>query len=69
MSLGTRKSAQTGILHAWRLHANDEDTKMCPMRATLMLALLYGEGFELSGSLYHRVDKVGAILRTPMVCH
>ena len=61
--MGTRKSAQTGVLHSWRLHANDIDPKMCPMRATALLALLYGEAFDPTGPVYRRVDlKTGAII-------
>lgn len=30
VKLGTRKQAQTGVLHTWRLWANDADRKICP---------------------------------------
>jgi hypothetical protein len=29
--LKTRKSAQTGVLHTWRLWANDADPRLCPV--------------------------------------
>ncbi|KAJ6628166.1 hypothetical protein B0H10DRAFT_1940716 [Mycena sp. CBHHK59/15] len=31
VQLSTRKSAQTGVGHAWTLHANDLDPKICPV--------------------------------------
>ncbi|KAK7005547.1 hypothetical protein R3P38DRAFT_3215304 [Favolaschia claudopus] len=30
ISLNTRKQNQTGLLHSWRLHANDSDSSICP---------------------------------------
>jgi hypothetical protein len=66
--LKTRKSAQTGITHVWTLHANDEDPKICPMRALIRLAVLYGEDFSLSGPLFLKVNKNGAVMHdTPLV--
>ncbi|KAF5383851.1 hypothetical protein D9615_003799 [Tricholomella constricta] len=61
--LKTRKSAQTGITHVWVLHANDSDPMICPMRALIRLGMLYGENAPLSGSLFLRVNKYGAVLQ------
>lgn len=62
ISLGTRKSAQTGILHSWRLYANDQDPKLCPVRANILLAKLYGKAANFTGLLYRHIDKCGAVL-------
>jgi hypothetical protein len=63
VQLGTRKSAQTGVGHAWTLHANDLDPKICPVRALIRLAVLYGESVSLAGPLFLKVNKHGAILQ------
>ncbi|KAJ7882606.1 hypothetical protein B0H14DRAFT_2565293 [Mycena olivaceomarginata] len=42
VGLNTRKQNQTGLLHSWRLHANDNDPLICPVRAFILLASLYG---------------------------
>ena len=66
--LKTRKSAQTGLAHGWTLHANDDDPKICPMRALIRLAVLYGENVELSGPLFLKVNNNGAIMQdSPLV--
>ncbi|KAJ7795378.1 hypothetical protein B0H14DRAFT_2620969 [Mycena olivaceomarginata] len=59
--LSTRKSAQTGVGHAWTLHANDLDPKICPVRALIRLAVVYGETTPLTGPLFLRINKHGAI--------
>ncbi|KAH9962507.1 hypothetical protein BGW80DRAFT_1545551, partial [Lactifluus volemus] len=63
VALKTRKTAQTGILHTWKLHANDQDEKICPVRALIRLAMLYGEDVELSGPLFMRVNSTGAVMQ------
>jgi hypothetical protein len=63
VALKTRKTAQTGILHTWKLHANDLDEKICPVRALIRLATLYGEDIELSGPLFLRVNSTGAVMQ------
>ncbi|KAJ7171864.1 hypothetical protein C8R43DRAFT_1146423 [Mycena crocata] len=68
VQLWTRKSAQTGIGHAWTLHANDMDPKICPVRALIRLAVVYGTSIDLAGSLFLKVNKYGAILQDPIVC-
>ncbi|KAJ7453221.1 hypothetical protein FB451DRAFT_1050494, partial [Mycena latifolia] len=69
VKLSTRKSAQTGIGHAWTLYANDLDPKICPVRALIRLAVVYGETIELAGPLFLKLNKHGAILQdTPIVC-
>src|SRR5277367_4819261 len=55
VALKTCKTAQTGVLHTWKLHANDGDEKICPVRAMIRLATLYGEAVELSGPLLLKV--------------
>ncbi|KAF8224365.1 hypothetical protein L208DRAFT_1425813 [Tricholoma matsutake] len=65
--LKTWKSAQTGITHAWTLHANDDDPKIWTMWALIQLAVLYGENITLSGPLFLKVNKNGAIMQdTPV---
>ncbi|KAJ7020086.1 hypothetical protein C8F04DRAFT_974775, partial [Mycena alexandri] len=61
ISLITRKSAQTGVTHSWRLYANDLDPKICPVRALIRLAMTYGDNVRLSGPLFLRVNAAGAI--------
>ncbi|KAJ7066766.1 hypothetical protein B0H15DRAFT_764970, partial [Mycena belliarum] len=57
VKLRTRKSAQTGVGHAWILYANDLDPKICPVRALIRLAVVYGETVTLSGPLFMKVNK------------
>jgi hypothetical protein len=69
VALKTRKTAQTGVLHTWKLHANDYNVKICPLCAMIRLAMLYGEGIELSGPLFLRVCSTGAVMQPmPVVC-
>ncbi|KAJ7254549.1 hypothetical protein C8J57DRAFT_1236789 [Mycena rebaudengoi] len=57
--LNTRKSAQTGLLHSWRLFANDDDPKICPVRGLILLATLYKpQGVEMTGPLFLRTASV-----------
>ncbi|KAJ7731567.1 hypothetical protein DFH07DRAFT_717766, partial [Mycena maculata] len=56
VGLNTRKQNQTGLLHSWRLHANDDDPRICPLRAFILLASLYGRNVEKSGPLFLRVS-------------
>ncbi|KAF7318186.1 hypothetical protein HMN09_00326800 [Mycena chlorophos] len=61
----TRKTAQTGITHPWRLHANDKDPKICPMRAMIRLAMVYrSSGVTWSGPMFLQVTASGAIDQT-----
>ncbi|KAJ7164608.1 hypothetical protein C8R43DRAFT_1166537 [Mycena crocata] len=69
VQLSTRKSAQTGVGHAWTLYANDEDPKICLMRALIRLSVVYGEAVDLTGPLFLKVNKNGAILQDPIVCN
>ncbi|KAF9064213.1 hypothetical protein BDP27DRAFT_1230799 [Rhodocollybia butyracea] len=39
--LGTRKTSQGGVGHFWRLHANDSDPRLCPIRIVELLATIY----------------------------
>ncbi|KAK7007167.1 hypothetical protein R3P38DRAFT_3325570 [Favolaschia claudopus] len=66
VQLSTRKSAQTGVGHAWKLYANDTDPKICPVRALICLAVVYGETTPLTGSLFLKVNKNGAVLQDPI---
>ncbi|KAG1783660.1 hypothetical protein EV702DRAFT_1190680 [Suillus placidus] len=61
--LKTRKSAQTGVLHTWRLWANDADPRLCPVQALIRIACLYGSHVPLRGPLFLRIGKFGDILR------
>ncbi|KDQ22200.1 hypothetical protein PLEOSDRAFT_1109321 [Pleurotus ostreatus PC15] len=60
--LRTCKSSQTGITHGWRLWMNDSDPKICPLRALIRLAVLYGDSSRLSGPLFLKIDVKGAVL-------
>ncbi|KAJ7587229.1 hypothetical protein C8J56DRAFT_765393, partial [Mycena floridula] len=55
VKLGTRKTQQSGVLHAWRLHSNDYDVKICPMRMLILLAKIY-EGQPKTGPLFLQVS-------------
>ncbi|KAG0693492.1 hypothetical protein DFH29DRAFT_881407 [Suillus ampliporus] len=61
--LKTRKSAQTGVLHTWRLWANDADPRLCPVQALIRIACLYGSHVPPRGPLFLRIGKFGDILR------
>jgi hypothetical protein len=66
--LKTRKTAQTGVLHTWTLHANDADPVICPVRGLIRLAMIYGREVTPSGPLFLQVHSTGAILSDlPMV--
>jgi hypothetical protein len=67
IKLTTRKSSQTGVLHSWRLYANDVDEVMCPLRALIRVAMLYGDTTKLSGPLFLRVNNQGAVMQEPVV--
>jgi hypothetical protein len=67
VNLTTRKSSQTGVLHSWRLYANDTDEVMCPLRALIRVAMLYGDTTKLSGPLFLRVNNQGAVMQEPVV--
>ncbi|KAG1800753.1 uncharacterized protein HD556DRAFT_1304768 [Suillus plorans] len=60
--LKTQKSAQTGVLHVWRLWANDADARLCPVQALVHLASLYGAHSPLKGPLLLRIGKLGDVL-------
>lgn len=68
LSLGPRKTSQTGNAHVWCLSANDRDEEMCPKRIFLMLAELYGADVYPCGPLFHYVNQRGVIeLDRPLV--
>ena len=70
ISLNTRKQNQTGLLHSWRLHANDDDPKICPVRAFILLASLYGPEIKKSGPLFLHVTAQGAVMQSqPLVIY
>ncbi|KAK6983889.1 hypothetical protein R3P38DRAFT_3457862 [Favolaschia claudopus] len=56
ISLNTRKQNQTGLLHSWRLHANDSDPVVCPVRAFILLASF--------GPLFMHVTAQGAVMQS-----
>ncbi|KAK6980501.1 hypothetical protein R3P38DRAFT_3466418 [Favolaschia claudopus] len=64
ISLNTRKQNQTGLLHSWRLHANDSDPVICPVRAFILLASLYGPEIKKSGPLFLHVTAQGAVMQS-----
>ncbi|KAF7323498.1 hypothetical protein HMN09_00131000 [Mycena chlorophos] len=61
----TRKTAQTGITHPWRLHANDKDPRICPVRAVIRMATAYkSSSVTWSGPMFLQVTASGAIDQT-----
>ncbi|KAK7002509.1 hypothetical protein R3P38DRAFT_3404789 [Favolaschia claudopus] len=54
VSLNTRKQNQTGVLHSWRLHANDADPMICPK-------------LKKSGPLFLHVSAQGAVMQNQPV--
>ncbi|KAF8464703.1 hypothetical protein JB92DRAFT_2775027, partial [Gautieria morchelliformis] len=69
IKLVTRKSAQTGVTHTWRLYANDADVQICPIHALLRLARLYGPEIPCTGPLFLKVNSSGGVLHNePLVC-
>src|SRR5882724_1084626 len=62
ITLCTRKSAQTGITHTWKLYANDIDISICPIRVLLRLAQLYGPNCTCTGPLFLKVNNAGGVL-------
>ncbi|KAJ7758785.1 hypothetical protein B0H14DRAFT_3598036, partial [Mycena olivaceomarginata] len=56
VGLNTRKQNQTGLLHSWKLWANDNDPKICPFRAFILLASLYGSHVKKSGPLFLHIS-------------
>jgi hypothetical protein len=69
VALKTCKTAQTGVLHIWKLHANDYNVRIYLMHAMIWLAMLYGMKIEHSGLLFLRVSSTGAVMQPmPKVC-
>ncbi|KAJ7022551.1 hypothetical protein C8F04DRAFT_1194377 [Mycena alexandri] len=68
VGLNTRKQNQTGLLHSWRLHANDDDPKVCPVRAFILLASLYGPEIRKSGPIFLHVSASGAVMQSQPLC-
>ncbi|KAK7034806.1 hypothetical protein R3P38DRAFT_3493029 [Favolaschia claudopus] len=64
ISLNTRKQNQTGLLHSWRLHANDSDSSICPVRAFILLASLYGPEIKKTGPLFLHVTAQGDVMQS-----
>ncbi|KAG6905051.1 hypothetical protein DXG01_005380 [Tephrocybe rancida] len=69
VALKTRKTAQTGVLHTWKLHANDLDAQICPVQAIIQLATLYGDTIELSGPLLLCTSSTGAVMQSQPIVH
>lgn len=67
VSLATRKSAQFGVKHSFVLGANDFDIKLCPYRALINVATIYGDSKTPSGPLFVRLDKNGAPTKQALV--
>ncbi|KAK7012433.1 hypothetical protein R3P38DRAFT_3588217 [Favolaschia claudopus] len=64
ISLNTRKQNQTGLLHSGRLHANDGDPTICPVRAFILLTSLYGPEIKKTGPLFLHVTAQGAVMQS-----
>lgn len=56
-----RKSAQTGVPQRWRLRANDTDQRLCPIRALIRMATVYGPELEPTGSVFLQTTSYGAV--------
>lgn len=50
-----------------RLCANDSDPRICPKRALIRLAALYGENRDCTGALFLTINKNGAVTNQPLV--
>ncbi len=63
-----QKSAQTGVNEFWRLYANDNDPKICPVRALIRLRIVYGSAIKPTGPLFLQISPSGAVVvGTPVV--
>ncbi|KAF8837494.1 hypothetical protein BDN67DRAFT_1013820 [Paxillus ammoniavirescens] len=67
VTMDTRKNAQTGITHFWRLWANDLDPRICPKRALIRLARVYGRTLPKTGPLFLQVNNYGAVMGKAIV--
>ena len=61
VKLKTCKSAQTGVLHTWRLWANDDDPRLCPVCVFLRVMMVYGTTVPTRGPFFLRVSKLDSI--------
>jgi hypothetical protein len=67
--LGTRKTSQSGVGHFWRLHANDSDPRLCPIRIVALLATIYKTNVKKSGPLFLQINAYGGVMQDkPIVC-
>lgn len=67
VTMDTRKNAQTDIAHFWRLWANDLDPRICPKRALIHLARVYGRTLPKTGPLFLQVNNYGAVMGKAIV--
>jgi len=65
----TRKNAQTGVAHIWRLWANDADPRICPKCTLIRLARIYGRDYPKTGSLFLQMNNYGVVTGKAIVCH
>lgn len=70
VTLSHRKTAQAGVgSQFWRLWANDTKPWLCPKRAQILLAMVYGESIDYSGAMFRMVDANGIVqANQPIVC-
>ncbi|KAF8549923.1 hypothetical protein OG21DRAFT_1382988, partial [Imleria badia] len=52
VTMETRKNAQMGVAHFWRLWANDADPRLCPKHALICLPRFYGRDYPKTGPLF-----------------
>ncbi|KAF7300674.1 hypothetical protein HMN09_00952900 [Mycena chlorophos] len=59
-----RKNAPEGVRHSWKLWANDDDEKICPVRIMILLCTIYDTQNigAWTGPLFRRVNSAGAVL-------
>ena len=65
----TRKNAQTGVAHIWHLWANDTDPRICPKRALIRLARIYGRDYPKTGPLFLQMNNYGVVMGKAIVCY
>ena len=68
MTMETRKNAQTRVPHIWHLCANDVDPRICPKRALIRLARIYGRDYPKTGPLFLQMNKYGVVIGKAIVC-
>jgi hypothetical protein len=56
VTMETRKNVQMGVAHFWHLWANNTDPRLCPKRALIRLARIYGRDYPKTGPLFLQMN-------------